>query len=341
MRVLRHPTTAEHLDDALVLYFPGPRSYTGEPVLELHVHGSPAVVRDVLMALTEIPATTPFRPASPGEFTRRAFENGRMDLTSCESLDALLRAETSTQRRLALQTGGGRQKQLYTALRNALLEAMVRIEAMLDFSDQDEIDADLWDPVVSSVREIRMRLQKELQRNDATYVDAVLHGTRLVLYGRPNAGKSMLLNRLVRREAAIVSAEPGTTRDSVQVTLELEGFRVVLTDTAGIRQPSGEVEREGIARTHGRSPTYQTMYVKRTWRYSYAMRTKCRVYWAMCPAQGVSRFPPTPSSVLGMCPRLAPPRCSCLSTRWTWRSRLSLWRPLRLARHAGYGRGVR
>lgn len=256
LRAIRHPTTDEHLDDALVLYFPGMsrvlyaanNSFTGEDVLELQVHGSPAVVRDVLLALAHVPLA-PLRPALPGEFTRRAFEHGRMDLNSCEALDALLRAETSTQRRLALQTGGGRQAQLYASIRKELLEAMVRVEAMLDFSDEDEIDDALWRPVCASVESLRARIRREIPQGKHSYLDAVLHGTRLVLYGRPNAGKSMLLNRLVRREAAIVSSEPGTTRDVVQVALELHGFRVLLTDTAGLREATGEIERIGITRT--------------------------------------------------------------------------------------------
>lgn len=255
LRTLRDPRTGEPLDDALLLFFPARHSYTGEAVLELHVHGSPAVVRDTLLALADVDAQA-VRPAAPGEFTRRAFEQGRMDLTSCEALDALLRAETSTQRRLALQTGGGRQAQVYAALRRELLEAMVRVEAMLDFSDEDGIDDALWAPVCDAVARLRARLRRELPGGRAPYLDAVLHGTRLVLYGRPNAGKSLLLNRLVRREAAIVSAEPGTTRDVVQVALELHGFRVLLTDTAGLRDAGGAIEQQGIARAQSTCPTY-------------------------------------------------------------------------------------
>ncbi|KAI3613302.1 hypothetical protein CBS9595_004135 [Malassezia furfur] len=248
LRTLRHPTTREVLDTALVLFFPRPHSYTGEDVLELHVHGSPAVVRDTLLAIGAVDPAA-LRPALPGEFTRRAFEQGRMDLTSCEALDALLRAETSTQRRLALQTGGGRQAQLYHALRAELLEAMVRVEAMLDFSDEDGIDDALWTPVRDTVDRVRAQIRCAMPDGRPAVSEAIAHGTQLVLYGRPNAGKSLLLNRLVRREAAIVSPEAGTTRDVVQAALELHGFRVQLSDTAGLRTGAAGIEQQGIART--------------------------------------------------------------------------------------------
>lgn len=253
LRALRHPASGEHLDDALVLYFPPPRSFTGEAVVELQVHGSLAVVRDTLLALG---AVSSLRPALPGEFTRRAFAHGRMDLPSCEALDALLRAETSTQRRLALQTGGGRQAQLYKALRAELLDAMAHVEAQLDFSDQDGVDEGLWRMVCHTVNRLRARLRRALPDGRLTYSDAVQHGTQVVLYGRPNAGKSLLLNRLVHREAAIVSDEPGTTRDAVQVAMELQGFRVLLTDTAGLREAGGAIEAQGMERTQG---TYDAM----------------------------------------------------------------------------------
>lgn len=248
LRTLRHPTTREVLDTALVLFFPRPHSYTGEDVLELHVHGSPAVVRDMLLAIGAVDPAA-LRPALPGEFTRRAFEEGRMDLTSCEALDALLRAETSTQRRLALQTGGGRQAQLYHALRADLLEAMVRVEAMLDFSDEDGVDDTLWASVRDTVDRVRAQIRRAMPDGRPVVSDAITHGTQLVLYGRPNAGKSLLLNCLVRREAAIVSPEPGTTRDVVCAALELHGFRVQLSDTAGLRTAAGGIEQQGIART--------------------------------------------------------------------------------------------
>ena len=284
LRTLRHPTTREVLDTALVLFFPRPHSYTGEDVLELHVHGSPAVVRDMLLAIGAVDPAA-LRPALPGEFTRRAFEEGRMDLTSCEALDALLRAETSTQRRLALQTGGGRQAQLYHALRADLLEAMVRVEAMLDFSDEDGIDDTLWASVRDTVDRVRAQIRRAMPDGRPVVSDAITHGTQLVLYGRPNAGKSLLLNCLVRREAAIVSPEPGTTRDVVCAALELHGFRVQLSDTAGLRTAAGGIEQQGIARTeaHVRDADLALLVCD--------AREACRVLGGVPPsATGLSRM---------------------------------------------------
>ncbi|PKI84985.1 Mss1p [Malassezia vespertilionis] len=235
---LRHPTSSDILDR--------------EPVIELHLHGGPAVVRDVLQSLTELRDIPSLRPALPGEFTRRAFEHGRMDLNSCEALDTLLRAETSTQRRLAISAGHGQQAAMYTGLREQLLDAMVRIEAMLDFSDEDGIDASLWDHACATVQAMRSRLQKALP--DAAgkrrqFQEVVMDGAHLALYGKPNAGKSSLLNRLTRRDAAIVSSEPGTTRDIVEVAVELDGYRVFIADTAGVRRGGGPIERLGMDRT--------------------------------------------------------------------------------------------
>ena len=261
-RTLYHPTTHEELDDALVLWFPERRSFTGEATLELHIHGSAAVVRDVLDGVAAVREAFPaserrcLRPAGPGEFTRRAFEHGRMDLASCEALDALLRAETTTQRRLAQRAGQGRQAKVYEELRARLLSGMAQVEAMLDFSDEDGIDMHLWASVRAVVQHIYAFLRKELQLDGPprrTYTDAVLDGTRLVLYGRPNAGKSSLLNRLVRRDAAIVTPQPGTTRDVIEAHLELDGYRVLVSDTAGVREARDDIERMGIERTLGTS----------------------------------------------------------------------------------------
>lgn len=200
-QTLYHPLSNDVLDDALVLYFPPSRSFTGDAVLELQLHGSPAVVRDVLSALNDLAHARSWpdlRPAEPGEFTRRAFEHGRMDLTACEALDALLRAETSEQRRLAQRAGHGRQAQMYHTLRSRLLDCMAQLEALLDFADEDDIDMQLWDDVHRHVREIRTYLAHELQLDMPSpcrsYAEAVMQGVRIALYGRTNVGKSSLLN---------------------------------------------------------------------------------------------------------------------------------------------------
>ncbi|WFD28482.1 mitochondrial splicing system protein [Malassezia nana] len=254
-RRLRHPCTREVLDDALLAYFPPGQSFSGDATLELHLHGGPAVVRDVLAALSDARALfdTPLRPAAPGEFTRRAFEHGRMDLTACEALDALLHAETSSQRRLAQQAGDGRQARLYDTLRTQLLHSMASIEAMLDFAEEDDVDTHLWESAQAQVREMRAYLAKQLQLGVPTaqrsFTDAAMQGLRVALYGQPNVGKSSLLNQLARRDAAIVSAHPGTTRDIVEASIEVAGFRVTLADTAGLRETHDEVEQLGMQRT--------------------------------------------------------------------------------------------
>ncbi|KOS14415.1 mss1p [Malassezia pachydermatis] len=256
-QTLYHPLSNDVLDDALVLYFPPSRSFTGDAVLELQLHGSPAVVRDVLSALNDLAHARSWpdlRPAEPGEFTRRAFEHGRMDLTACEALDALLRAETSEQRRLAQRAGHGRQAQMYHTLRSRLLDCMAQLEALLDFADEDDIDMQLWDDVHRHVREIRTYLAHELQLDMPSpcrsYAEAVMQGVRIALYGRTNVGKSSLLNRLVQREAAIVTSHPGTTRDVIEVQMELHGYKVTWADTAGLRDDTNDpVEQIGIART--------------------------------------------------------------------------------------------
>lgn len=257
-RTLVHPRTREELDDALVVFFPRGRSFTGDATLEMHLHGSPAVVRDVLHALEEMRAvlnTRNMRAATPGEFTRRAFEHGRLDLTACEALDALLHAETTQQRTLAQRAAHGYQAKLYDALHTQLVEAHAHIEAMLDFSDEeDQIDQRLWLNVYDTIQKMRTYLAAELQvdlpTGQRTYADAVIHGVRVALYGKPNAGKSSLLNRLIRRDAAIVTPFAGTTRDVIEASIEMAGFRVTLADTAGLRDTHDALEQLGIERTH-------------------------------------------------------------------------------------------
>mgnify|MGYP001506774511 FL=1 len=255
-RSIIHPQTQELLDDALAVYFPHGRSFTGQATLELHLHGSPAVVRDVLEALDAmrtVLSTRDMRPALPGEFTRRAFEHGRLDLTACEALDSLLHAETSQQRRLAQWAAQGYQAQLYDRLYAQLVQAMSQMEAMLDFSDEDDVNEHLWISVHETIHGMRQYLASELQLNTPptrrSYADAVMQGVRIALYGRPNAGKSSLLNRLVRRDAAIVTPYAGTTRDVLEVCMELAGYRVTLADTAGVRASQDAVEQIGIERT--------------------------------------------------------------------------------------------
>ena len=243
------PDTGEAIDSALALYFAEPASYTGEDVLELHVHGGRAVVAAVLGALSQIEGC---RLAEAGEFTRRAFHKGKMDLTEAEGLADLIAAETQVQRRQALRVAGGSLRVLYESWRAQLIEAMALMEAALDFADEADVAADAVHQAETRVGDLRSSISAHL--DDGRRGEIMREGYRVVIAGPPNAGKSSLLNALAHRDVSIVSAEPGTTRDVVEIRLDLGGFAVVVSDTAGIRaDPTGTVEREGIRRSFARS----------------------------------------------------------------------------------------
>lgn len=261
VRNLHHPHTRELLDaGAGVILFPAGASYTGETSLELHIHGGVATVSDVLDALGSIRASEGrVRPAEAGEFTRRAFEHGRLDLAGAEALHALVQAETSMQRRVAVQGTAGFQAKRYEAMRAQLLKAMAMTEALIDFGDEDGVEDGTWVAAVRSVEQMAEMLGDELGVEGAQgqrggkgtrhVGEIVSDGIRLAIYGPPNAGKSSLLNRLADREAAIVSDVPGTTRDVLQVHLDLGGYKVIVYDTAGLRTDAcDEIERIGISR---------------------------------------------------------------------------------------------
>ncbi|MEY2759041.1 MAG: hypothetical protein RIR33_2819 [Pseudomonadota bacterium] len=231
------------IDEAIVLWMPGPASYTGEDSVELHVHGGPAVVDAVLQAAL---ATGFCRIAEPGEFTRRAFESGRMDLTQAEAIGDLIDAETEGQRRQAGRLYQGEAARVFEAWRGLLLTAMAALEASIDFPDETdipgEIDRTALGPIAALVDELEAAL------GDAGRLSAVREGFRIAILGPPNAGKSSLMNRLAGREAAIVSPIAGTTRDVVEVRLVLAGFPVWVADTAGLREASDAIEAEGVRR---------------------------------------------------------------------------------------------
>jgi tRNA modification GTPase len=236
------------IDEALVLWFPGPGSYTGEDAAELHVHGGQAVVASLVEAL----AVLGVRLAEPGEFTRRAFENGKLDLAQAEGVADLIEAETDAQRRQALEQLGGRLSEVQGRWREALTGALAMFEAAVDFPDE-EVPAD----VASRARPILEGLIAELDAaaDDAVRGERVREGYRIALLGAPNAGKSTLLNALAKRDAAIVTATPGTTRDIIEVPMVLGGYKVIIADTAGIRATEDEIEAEGVRRAEawGRS----------------------------------------------------------------------------------------
>jgi tRNA modification GTPase len=246
LRRLRDPRTAELLDQALVLWFPGPASYTGEDSAELHLHGGPAVIAGVAEALVAAGA----RPAEPGEFTRRAFLNGRMDLTAAEGIADLIAAETAAQRRQALRQAGGALATLYGGWAARLTSLLARQEAFIEFEDED-LPAGLDDAVALAGAALRAEIAAHLA--DAGRGERLREGLLVAILGAPNAGKSSLLNALAGREAAIVSARAGTTRDVVEVRLDLAGVPVTLADTAGLREAADEIEAEGVRRARRRA----------------------------------------------------------------------------------------
>lgn len=239
LRILRHGGV--DLDEALVLRFEGPASYTGEDSAEFHVHGGRAVVEALLSALSDLG----LRLAEPGEFTRRAFENGKLDLTQAEGVADLIDAETEAQRKQALGQVGGALGQRYDRWRDLLIQSLAMLEAAVDFPDED-----LPEAVAERARPGLRTLSAELDTAlaDVSRGRRVRDGFRIALVGAPNAGKSTLLNGLVEREAAIVTDTPGTTRDVIEVPLVLAGYKVLVADTAGLRETTDAIEAEGVRR---------------------------------------------------------------------------------------------
>ena len=246
LRVLRSADGGE-VDQALVIYFPAPASFTGEDCAEFQVHGGRAIVSALLAQLGLFDG---FRAAEAGEFTLRAFLHGKVDLTGAEALADLIAAETEAQRRFALGNSHGRQKDLYQDWRRRLLHIRAMVEAELDFADEGDVPGSVG---TESLREVSL-LRQDILSHVATFdrAELIRDGAKVVIVGAPNAGKSSLLNALAQRDVAIVSDEPGTTRDLLEVVLDLNGFRVQLTDTAGIRADPGKIEAMGIERALSR-----------------------------------------------------------------------------------------
>lgn len=242
LRTLRHPESGQILDRGLVLWFPAPASFTGEDMAELHVHGGRAVIDGVFDAL----ASLGLRLAEPGEFTKRAFENGKIDLTEAEGLADLINAETAAQRQQAMAQAGGALRKRYENWRSSLLRAMAFVEASLDFADEGDVAESAFNAALPEVQSLAAELERALAQGHGGEI--IRSGIQVAIIGAPNVGKSSLLNALAGRDAAIVFDEPGTTRDVIEVAIDLGGYPFVLRDTAGLREAESAVEREGMRR---------------------------------------------------------------------------------------------
>ncbi|MGQ0686292.1 tRNA uridine-5-carboxymethylaminomethyl(34) synthesis GTPase MnmE [Bradyrhizobium sp.] len=247
-RALLRGADGQPLDDAVVLWFPGAASATGEDVAEFHVHGGRAVLASLFTALS---ALENVRPAEPGEFTRRAFENGKLDLTEAEGLDDLIHADTDRQRRQALRQLKGLLGDRARDWRAQIIEASALIEAGIDFSDEGDVPAELIRPALAKIEALLAEIENVLAAQGQG--ERLRDGLVVAIAGPPNVGKSTLINQLARREVAIVSPHAGTTRDVIEVQLDLDGYPVTVIDTAGIRETADPVEQEGVRRARARA----------------------------------------------------------------------------------------
>jgi tRNA modification GTPase len=247
-RVLLRDTSQQPIDDAVVLWFPGPASATGEDVAEFHVHGGRAVLAALFASLS---ALKDVRAAEPGEFTRRAFENGKLDLTEAEALDDLIHADTDRQRRQALRQLKGLLGDKARDWRARIIEASALIEAGIDFSDEGDVPAELIAPAMEKVKALKVEIEDVLAAQGKS--ERMRDGLVVAIAGPPNVGKSTLINQLARREVAIVSPYAGTTRDVIEVQLDLDGYPVTVIDTAGVRETDDPVEQEGVRRARARA----------------------------------------------------------------------------------------
>jgi tRNA modification GTPase len=249
MAVVRELVDQERkpIDQAMALWMPGPRSFTGEDVAEFHVHGGRAIIDALLKEIGKAPGT---RSAEPGEFTRRAVENGKLDLTQAEAVMDLVDADTDAQRRQALRQYGGALGRLYDCWRNRLVKALAWAEADIDFSDED-LPGELIEQSQLEVIDLIGQIDEHL--NDARRGELIREGMHLAVIGPPNVGKSSLINALAKRDVAIVHETAGTTRDVIEVRMDIDGIPVIVADTAGLREAGDPVEREGVRRALARA----------------------------------------------------------------------------------------
>lgn len=247
-RALLTDAAGEPIDEAVVLWFSGPASATGEDVVEFHIHGGRAVLAALFAALSKFDHV---RSAEPGEFTRRAFENGKLDLTEAEGLDDLIHADTDRQRRQALRQLKGLLGDRARDWRREIIEASALIEAGIDFSDEGDVPTELIEPALNRIRALLADIEQVLAV--AGRSERLRDGLVIAITGPPNVGKSTLLNQLARREVAIVSPHAGTTRDVIELHLDLDGYPVTVIDTAGLREAIDPVEQEGVRRARARA----------------------------------------------------------------------------------------
>ena len=240
LRKINYINTSELIDEGMILWFPGPESYTGEDLAEIHVHGSKTVVEAIHSSISKIKNC---RLAQPGEFTKIAFQNGKINLLKAESIGDLIASETEIQRKQAVQIMNGKSAERFNSLREKLLKILSHIEAKIDFPEED-LPSDILKSIKKSSYDVIQNLEKIL--NDQKIGERIRDGFKIAIVGPPNAGKSSLLNYLANRDAAIVSETAGTTRDVVEVHLNIDGYPVIMSDTAGIRESRNEIERKGI-----------------------------------------------------------------------------------------------
>ena len=240
LRKFKDPQTQELIDEGILLWFPGPKSYTGEDMAEIHVHGSKAVIDTIHRTLSKIDGC---RLAEPGEFTKIAFQNGKINLLKAESISDLISSETEIQRKQALKIMSGKSSNKFNSLRERLLKILSNIEAKIDFPDED-----LPDNILENIRSETKSIKNEIDKilNDQKVGERIREGFKIAIIGPTNAGKSSLLNYLSKRDVAIVSEIAGTTRDVIEANLNLNGYPIVISDTAGIRDSKDEIENKGI-----------------------------------------------------------------------------------------------
>ncbi|GAV02089.1 hypothetical protein RvY_12698-3 [Ramazzottius varieornatus] len=241
LRVVRDPLTKEKIDKGIVLWMPGPHTFTGEDLAELHIHGGQAVINAVLYAIGRVPKT---RLAEPGEFTRRSFLNGKIDLTEAEGIADVIHAETEAQRRQAFRQMDGDLRRKFSDFRERLMTARAHLEAFIDFSEEEHLEPDILNKVKRAVKSVQVDLKECLTDNRRG--ERLRNGVHVTIVGEPNVGKSSLLNAICQKPTAIVSPIAGTTRDVVESAFDLGGYPVLLSDTAGLRETEDVIESEGL-----------------------------------------------------------------------------------------------